>query len=127
MGLMPSSVSLWTRITHRADVLVRNTPLPARLQALLSALVYRNPPMSAARVVETLGALEAAGFEAWVMGGWGLDALAREQSRNHGDLDLIVDVEDMSPVLSVLRGLGYQEWGRQESPEPIGDLELSGP
>ena len=123
---MAAYVSRWTRITHRADVLIRNAPLPVRLQNLLSMVVYRNPPMSSVRVVETLGALEAAGLEAWVMGGWGLDALAGKQSRAHHDLDLIVDQLDIVSVLSVLRGLGYEECYRSESPGPVGDLVLSG-
>jgi lincosamide nucleotidyltransferase A/C/D/E len=121
-----TNASLWTRITHRANVLVWHLPLPRGIRSSLSALVYHNPPMPIGRVMETLAALESAGAETWVMGGWGLDALIGHQSRTHHDLDLIVDHRAMEAVLSALGELGYAEWHRHPSPEPIGDLEPVG-
>jgi len=114
---MGESVSLWTRITHRANVLVWKTPLPERLRSRLSAVVYINPPMTSVRVVETLEAIAAAGLKSYVMGGWGLSALAGKQIRTHRDLDIVVDQEDVEAVLSVLSGLGYEEWYRHLSPD----------
>jgi hypothetical protein len=46
--------------------------------------------MTAADVVEILGWLRAASAEVWLDGGWGVDALVGEQTREHKDLDLIV-------------------------------------
>jgi lincosamide nucleotidyltransferase A/C/D/E len=46
--------------------------------------------MTAADVVEILGWLRAASADVWLDGGWGVDALAGEQTREHQDLDLIV-------------------------------------
>jgi hypothetical protein len=70
--------------------------------------------MSITDVHEVLGALDDAGVPVWVDGGWGVDALVRMQSREHGDLDLAIDVarlptpnvrssdwdSDMTPKLS---------------------------
>ena len=41
-------------------------------------------------------------------GGWGVAALAGTQSRDHRDLDLAVDADDLSDCLQTLEGLGYQ-------------------
>jgi lincosamide nucleotidyltransferase A/C/D/E len=46
--------------------------------------------MTAADVVEILGWLGAASVDVWLDGGWGVDALVGEQTREHKDLDLIV-------------------------------------
>jgi lincosamide nucleotidyltransferase A/C/D/E len=46
--------------------------------------------MTAADVVEILGWLRAASADVWLDGGWGVDALVGEQTREHKDLDLIV-------------------------------------
>jgi lincosamide nucleotidyltransferase A/C/D/E len=46
--------------------------------------------MTAADVVEILGWLGTASVDVWLDGGWGVDALVGEQTREHNDLDLIV-------------------------------------
>jgi lincosamide nucleotidyltransferase A/C/D/E len=46
--------------------------------------------IKAADVVEILGWLGAASVDVWLDGGWGVDALVGEQTREHDDLDLIV-------------------------------------
>jgi lincosamide nucleotidyltransferase A/C/D/E len=46
--------------------------------------------MTAADVLEILGWLGAASADVWLDGGWGVDALVGEQTREHEDLDLIV-------------------------------------
>ena len=43
--------------------------------------------MHAADVVEVIDALELAGVDVWVSGGWGFDALLEKQTRPHDDLD----------------------------------------
>ncbi|MGZ0149393.1 nucleotidyltransferase domain-containing protein [Kribbella sp. WER1] len=62
--------------------------------------------MSPDRVLELLDAL--ASLDVWVDGGWGVDALVGEQTREHGDLDLGVARPRLDAVLDVLRGLGYE-------------------
>lgn len=62
---------------------------------------------SAADVVELLAALELGGVEARVLGGWGVDALAGRQTREHRDLDLAVPASLLETALEVLAGLGF--------------------
>ena len=63
--------------------------------------------MSAADVVEVLDALESAGVDVWVQGGWGVDALLQEQTRPHDDLDLIHLMDDVEAVIQVAGTLGF--------------------
>jgi lincosamide nucleotidyltransferase A/C/D/E len=52
--------------------------------------------------------LSAAGVDAWLDGGWGVDALLGEQTREHDDLDLVVELSEAPCVLEVLGRLGYE-------------------
>jgi lincosamide nucleotidyltransferase A/C/D/E len=54
-----------------------------------------------------LSELERAACRVWVAGGWGVDALVGEQTREHRDLDLAVDADDEAKALLTLAGLGY--------------------
>src|SRR4051812_36703565 len=45
--------------------------------------------MTAADALTILVALSDADCRAWVHGGWGVDALLREQTRRHDDLDVV--------------------------------------
>jgi lincosamide nucleotidyltransferase A/C/D/E len=54
-----------------------------------------------------LGQLEDAGLNAWVDGGWGVDALLGEQTRQHSDLDLVVDRRHLADVTSILGAQGF--------------------
>jgi lincosamide nucleotidyltransferase A/C/D/E len=111
-----SSASPWTLLTHGLNVLVWRLPLPRRVLVRLSGWIYRNPPMSAGRVYETLALLAGVGLQAWCMGGWGADALLGEQSRVHRDLDLVMDRADEVAALAILSQLGYKEWYRNLIP-----------
>lgn len=57
--------------------------------------------------MEVLDALDGAGVRNWVAGGWGVAALTGRQTRQHRDLDLAVDAEDLCPCLRELARLGY--------------------
>ena len=63
--------------------------------------------MNAAEVVRVLDALDAAGIKAGISGGWGIDALLRRQTRQHGDLDLGIAAEAIDDALGTLGPLGY--------------------
>jgi lincosamide nucleotidyltransferase A/C/D/E len=65
--------------------------------------------MDAASVLEVVGALERAGIAAWLDGGWGVDALLGEETRPHGDLDLILGSADTAAVRRALAPLGFAE------------------
>src|SRR5687768_3289676 len=65
--------------------------------------------MRAEDVVEVIAALEQAGVKVWVDGGWGVDALLRDQTRVHDDLDVIIGADDVPGLVVVLANLGYTE------------------
>jgi lincosamide nucleotidyltransferase A/C/D/E len=63
--------------------------------------------MPASAVLEVMAALRGGGIDAWIAGGWAVDALVAEQTRPHRDLDLAVRLEELDAVLAILGGLGY--------------------
>jgi lincosamide nucleotidyltransferase A/C/D/E len=63
--------------------------------------------MTAERVLALVGHLEAAGVQAWLDGGWAVDALLGAQTRPHDDLDLVVRVVDVADLERTLGELGY--------------------
>ncbi|BAJ32879.1 MULTISPECIES: amino acid transporter [Kitasatospora] len=65
--------------------------------------------MRDADVLEVLDALRAAGAQVWIAGGWGIDALLREQTRPHRDLDLLHRREQEPAALAALAELGFAE------------------
>ncbi|HEU0304143.1 MAG TPA: hypothetical protein VFR32_06140 [Gaiellaceae bacterium] len=82
-------------------------------------------PMRAGDVVELLGAFDAAGVDVWLDGGWGVDALLGEQTREHDDLDLVVALEDMPSLVSTLELRGYGV-ARGEAPMSVVLLDEAG-
>lgn len=60
-------------------------------------------------VVKIMSALQAAGVNAWVLGGWGVDALVGTQTRRHSDLDLAVEAVGpaVNRAVEVVVGIGY--------------------
>ena len=64
--------------------------------------------MDADAVLEVLTTLEDASVRVWLDGGWGIDALLGEQTRDHADLDLILDVADVAKLQEALLTIGYQ-------------------
>lgn len=63
--------------------------------------------MPGKRAVEILRAFDTAGTWYAVDGGWGVDALLGEQTREHGDLDLAVPLDEIDQVLRLLADLGF--------------------
>jgi pimeloyl-ACP methyl ester carboxylesterase len=47
------------------------------------------------------------GFQVWLSGGWGIDALLGEQTRPHKDLDVIMLLEDVNPLCGLLAEDGF--------------------
>lgn len=64
--------------------------------------------MTAADVLAVLTALGQEGVDPWLDGGWGVDALAGEQTRQHEDLDLAIDVAALDRARRALDGLGFE-------------------
>ena len=63
--------------------------------------------MLARSVLEVLAALEQVGCRSWIAGGWGVDALVGEATREHRDLDLAFDASYETEALAALFRLGY--------------------
>ena len=63
--------------------------------------------MTGDAVVEFLDLMEASSIEVCLDGGWGIDALLGEQTREHGDLDILLRVEDVPRLVAVTRAAGY--------------------
>ena len=59
---------------------------------------------------------EEASLSFWVDGGWGVDALLEEQTRDHSDLDLAVPLMELSQFERVLLPLGYHRSDRPGDP-----------
>lgn len=64
--------------------------------------------MTGADVLEVLEALDSYASRVWIDGGWGVDALVGEQTRDHADLDLAVDHSDLPEIEQALVTIGYR-------------------
>lgn len=64
--------------------------------------------MQAADVLPLLAALDDLGTTYWLDGGWGVDCLLGEQTREHSDLDLVVHRADVDQVRGYLDAEGYE-------------------
>jgi len=74
--------------------------------------------MDAEHTREVLDALERAGVWLVVNGGWGVDALLGEQTREHDDLDVHVSIDELGQTCDALAELDYREClvdGRREN------------
>src|SRR5437773_12134200 len=67
-------------------------------------------------VVEILESLTVAGVPWWVAGGWAIDALVGEQTRDHHDVDVMVPADSLATVESSLAELGYARADESEVP-----------
>ncbi len=63
--------------------------------------------MTAEQVLGVLDQLAALGCDAWVDGGWGVDALLGRQTRPHGDLDLVIPAATLERVRTALEREGF--------------------
>jgi lincosamide nucleotidyltransferase A/C/D/E len=63
--------------------------------------------MRADDVLAVLRALDAAGVEYRLDGGWGVDALVGSETRQHLDLDLVVERGDVRRIEETLAPLGF--------------------
>ncbi|NUP38725.1 MAG: amino acid transporter [Streptomyces sp.] len=65
--------------------------------------------MTAEDVLSVLTLLRQAETDIWIGGGWGIDALIGEQTRDHRDLDLMHRQEQEAAVVAVLSEQGFTE------------------
>ncbi|MFN8619890.1 MAG: hypothetical protein U0869_24150 [Chloroflexota bacterium] len=81
------------------------------------------PAFPASRVLEVVRACEAAGVPVSVSGGWGLDALVGRQTREHHDLDLVVEGPSIAAVADALDGEGFARVAAAEAPNLDAETE----
>jgi lincosamide nucleotidyltransferase A/C/D/E len=72
---------------------------------VLSLMRRKTEVMRGNDVLRVIDALAAADVQAWIIGGWGVDALVGARTRRHRDLDLIVR-DEYAIVERALRALG---------------------
>ncbi|MEU3246786.1 amino acid transporter [Streptomyces sp. NPDC006875] len=65
--------------------------------------------MTADDVLLVLTLLRRTEADVWLAGGWGIDALIGEQTRDHRDLDLMHRQDQEAAVLTVLSAAGFVE------------------
>jgi lincosamide nucleotidyltransferase A/C/D/E len=65
--------------------------------------------MTAEDVLSALALLRQAEVDVWVGGGWGIDALIGEQSREHRDLDLMHRQDQEAAMMAALSSAGFVE------------------
>ena len=63
--------------------------------------------MDAQSVLSVVATLEHAGVRVWLDGGWGVDALVGEQTRDHDDLDCVIALSDAPIARDALAVLGF--------------------
>lgn len=66
-------------------------------------------PMLLEDVLELLDLFEAVGIEIWLDGGWGVDALLGQQTREHADLDIALRYQDEARLRTTLHEHGFRE------------------
>jgi lincosamide nucleotidyltransferase A/C/D/E len=64
--------------------------------------------MDVRHLVHLLERIEGAQIRAWLDGGWGVDALLEEQTREHDDVDLVIELADAGRLMDVLESEGYE-------------------
>jgi lincosamide nucleotidyltransferase A/C/D/E len=72
---------------------------------ILQIVPSSTPPGALTELADVLAVLDLAeesGVRLWVDGGWGVDALLGEQSRNHGDLDVAVEARNLDVLVAAL-------------------------
>ncbi|MFJ8732367.1 nucleotidyltransferase domain-containing protein [Streptomyces bauhiniae] len=63
--------------------------------------------MTSEDVLSVLALLRRAGADVWIGGGWGIDALVGERTRDHRDLDLMHRADQEPAVLAALGEAGF--------------------
>jgi lincosamide nucleotidyltransferase A/C/D/E len=71
--------------------------------------------MTSEDVAGLLQRLEQRDLLVWLDGGWGVDALLGEQTRPHGDVDIVIERKDVPTLRHLLEAEGYGDVGRPDT------------
>ena len=66
-------------------------------------------------VIKLFELLGSEGIEAWLDGGWGVDALLGRQTRPHADVDIVIQEKDVPRLRSLLEERGYLDVERDDT------------
>ena len=83
--------------------------------------------VNAEEVIRIYKHLLTKGIQVWLTGGWGIDALLREQTRPHKDLDFIMLVGDVVRMRDLLANIGYslkELWSENSWVLDSGEVEI---
>lgn len=58
-------------------------------------------------IIQIVGFLQNNDIPIWLVGGWGIDALLGRQTRDHKDLDILLQRDDLQKAKHVLENVGY--------------------
>jgi lincosamide nucleotidyltransferase A/C/D/E len=64
--------------------------------------------MDAAALLRIVARLENEGIDVWLDGGWGVDALLGDETREHDDLDVVVELQHSDRIVGLLAELDYE-------------------
>ncbi|MBP7834723.1 nucleotidyltransferase family protein [Candidatus Saccharibacteria bacterium] len=73
--------------------------------------------MKASEVLNIYNYLKENNIDAWIDGGWCVDALLGQQTREHPDLDIAVNRKHNAKLRDLLKNKGFQEQRRNDSAE----------
>jgi lincosamide nucleotidyltransferase A/C/D/E len=65
--------------------------------------------MTAENVIEILEIAERLNVPLWIDGGWGVDALVEQQTRQHNDVDIVIEQKNAKKFIKELLLNGYSE------------------
>jgi lincosamide nucleotidyltransferase A/C/D/E len=71
--------------------------------------------MKALKVIEIYSLLKDNQIQIWIDGGWGIDALLQRQTRNHSDLDIVIEKRNVEKALNILKSLDFSEIPKDDS------------
>jgi lincosamide nucleotidyltransferase A/C/D/E len=75
----------------------------------MRSIAMNKPCATSSDVTFLYGALGALGIEVWLDGGWGVDALLGKQTRNHADVDIVIQEKDIALMRSFLESHGFRD------------------
>ena len=78
-------------------------------------MIKKPAEMTAADVVVFVQQAIQHQIEIWLDGGWGVDALLDEQTRPHGDLDIMINQMHVPQLRALLEAQGYRNLPRDDT------------
>ena len=64
--------------------------------------------MKSSEVIELYNNLKNNNIDIWLDGGWGVDALLKKQTREHNDVDIVIQQKDVDAFIHLLAEKGYR-------------------